>query len=98
MKIQKQKLKIRLAAPALLTALVFCAGAVNAAGTKQYEGKNYTIIYPASGFDDKLQNFNVEINSIIPFVESYGAIKFDHIKINVLSNSKQLGILTIPKV
>jgi len=94
MKTQKQKLKILLAAPALLAALVFCAGAANAAGTKQYEGKNYTVIYPASGFDDKLQDFNVEISSIIPFVESYGAIKFDHIKINVLSNSKQLGIYT----
>ena len=93
-------MKMRLALPALLAALIFCAGTVNAAGksnaagTKQYEGKNYTIIYPASGFDDKLQDFNIEINSIIPFVESYGAIKFDHIKINVLSNSKQLGIYT----
>lgn len=94
MKTQKQKLKILLVAPALLAALIFCAGTANAAGTKQYEGKNYTVIYPASGFDDKLQNFNIEISSIIPFVESYGAIKFDHIKINVLSSTNQLGNYT----
>lgn len=77
----------------LLVTQILYIGKLNAAGTetKQYQGSNYTIIYPASDFDTQLPSLVKEVDSIIPFVESYGAIKFDHLKLNVVSSQSQLG-------
>lgn len=78
----------------LLVAQIFSSEKVNAAGgaqTKQYQGPNYTITYPASGFDTQLPDLIKEVDQIIPFVEAYGTIKFDHLQLNVVSSKSQLG-------
>lgn len=63
---------------------------VNAQGAvKTYKGSNYTVNYPATGFDDdKLSFFRSFVEGIILFLEPYGAIKFQNIQINVIDRNR----------
>lgn len=57
---------------------------------KEYRGKNYHIIYPAKGYDKQLSILAARLDKIIPFVESYGAIKFGDVQITMAKSADEL--------
>ena len=58
---------------------------------KGYKGTNYTITYPGKGYEEQLAVLIRRVNKIIPFIESYGSIKFQNIQINIIKDSSGLG-------